>query len=54
MKDNEVQINFRMGALPSVYILETKIPDKIINDVNNYMDEYKEEAKPKKRYKYYW
>ncbi len=42
MKDNEVQINFRMGALPSVYILETKIPDKIINDVNDYMDEYKE------------
>ena len=42
MKDKEVQINFRMGALPSVYMLETKIPDKIINDVNNYMDEYKE------------
>ena len=42
MKDKEVQINFRMGALPSVYMLETKIPDKIINDVNDYMDEYKE------------
>ena len=47
MKDNEVQINFRMGALPSVYILETKIPDKIIDDVNDYMDEYKEDANKK-------
>jgi hypothetical protein len=42
LKDKEVQINYRMGALPSVYMLETKIPEKIINDVNDYMDEYKE------------
>ena len=36
-----------MGALPSVYILETKIPDKIIDDVNDYMDEYKEDTNKK-------
>ena len=47
MKDKEVQINFRMGALPSVYILEATMPDKIIDDVNDYMDEYKENKNKK-------
>tara|TARA_R110001632_G_scaffold216015_1_gene343371 strand:+ start:576 stop:1298 length:723 start_codon:yes stop_codon:yes gene_type:complete len=47
LKDKEVQINFRMGSLPSVYILEATMPDKIIDDVNDYMDEYKENKNKK-------
>tara|TARA_R100000149_G_C5828302_1_gene104849 strand:- start:31 stop:753 length:723 start_codon:yes stop_codon:yes gene_type:complete len=42
MKNSDEVINFRMAALPAVYVLETKMPDKIINNLNDYMDEYRE------------
>ena len=42
MKNSDEVINFRMAVLPAVYVLETKMPDKIINKLNDYMDEYRE------------
>ncbi len=32
-----------MQVLPAVYVLETQMPQKMVDDVNDYMDEYRED-----------
>jgi len=34
---------FQMQVLPAVYVLETRMPQSMIDDVNDYMDEYRED-----------
>jgi hypothetical protein len=34
---------FQMQVLPAVYVLETRMPQNMIDDVNDYMDEYRED-----------
>ena len=34
--------SFQIHNLPAVYVLETQMPQEMIDDVNNYMDEYRE------------
>ena len=29
--------------MPSVFVMETQIPESMVNDLNNYLDEYKED-----------
>ncbi len=33
---------FQMHVMPSVFVLETTMPQSMIDSVNDYMDEYKE------------
>ena len=39
MTENEFQIH----TMPAVYVLETQMPQQMIDDVNDYMDEYRED-----------
>ena len=39
MKDFKLQVH----SLPSVIMLECQLPDKLVNDLNEYLDEYKED-----------
>ena len=34
---------FQIHTMPAVYVLETQMPQEMINDVNDYMDEYRED-----------
>tara|TARA_R100000234_G_scaffold58967_1_gene35628 strand:- start:9273 stop:9980 length:708 start_codon:yes stop_codon:yes gene_type:complete len=34
---------FQIHTMPAVYVLETQMPQKMIDDVNDYMDEYRED-----------
>ena len=40
MSEGDVQYKFH--NMPAVYVLETQMPQDMINDVNDYMDEYRE------------
>ena len=42
-------INLQVHNLPAVVMLECQLPEKLINDLNEYLDEYKED-KCKTRY----
>ena len=47
MELNTEEFNLQIHSLPAVVMLEATIPDKIINDLNTYLDEYKETAEKK-------
>ena len=42
MQNSDDRVHYKMQVLPAVYVLETHMPQKMIDDVNDYMDEYKE------------
>ena len=42
MNDQERGHKFTMHNMPAVYVLETTMPQEMIDDVNEYMDEYRE------------
>jgi hypothetical protein len=37
------QGEFQIHTMPAVYVLETQMPQQMIDDVNDYMDEYRED-----------
>ena len=37
------RVHYKMQVLPAVYVLETQMPQKMVDDVNDYMDEYRED-----------
>ena len=43
MNDQEIGHEFTMHNMPAVYVLETQMPKKMVDDVNDYMDEYRED-----------
>ena len=43
MNDQERGHEFTMHNMPAVYVLETQMPKKMVDDVNDYMDEYRED-----------
>ena len=43
MTENEFQIH----TMPAVYVLETQMPQQMIDDVNDYMDEYRQDKNKK-------
>tara|TARA_R100000329_G_scaffold108888_2_gene89436 strand:+ start:476 stop:1198 length:723 start_codon:yes stop_codon:yes gene_type:complete len=47
MIDSDDRVHYKMQVLPAVYVLETHMPQKMIDDVNDYMDEYKESTHKK-------
>ena len=42
MIDSDDRVHYKMQVLPAVYVLETHMPQEMIDDVNDYMDEYRE------------
>ena len=42
MIDSDDRVHYKMQVLPAVYVLETHMPQQMIDDVNDYMDEYRE------------
>ena len=42
MQNSDDRVHFKMQVLPAVYLLETFMPQEIIDDVNNYIDEYRQ------------
>ena len=41
------ELNLQVHNLPAVVMLEATLPDKLINDLNEYLDEYRETAEKK-------
>ena len=42
MQNSDDRVHYKMQILPAVYMLETFMPQKIIDDVNEYIDEYRQ------------
>jgi hypothetical protein len=38
---------FQVHNMPAVYVLETQMPQQMIDDVNDYMDEYRQDKNKK-------
>ena len=47
MKNSDDRVHYKMQVLPAVYLLETFMPQQIVDDVNDYIDEYRQ-SKDKK------
>ena len=47
MQNSDDRVHFKMQVLPAVYLLETFMPQEIIDDVNNYIDEYRQNKNKK-------
>jgi hypothetical protein len=47
MQNSDDRVHFKMQVLPAVYLLETFMPQEIIDDVNNYIDEYRQDKNKK-------
>jgi len=43
MNKSDDRVHYKMQVLPAVYVLETQMPQNMIDDVNDYMDEYRED-----------
>jgi|TARA_A100001015_G_scaffold306595_1_gene401136 hypothetical protein len=43
MIKSDDRVHYKMQVLPAVYVLETQMPQKMVDDVNDYMDEYRED-----------
>jgi hypothetical protein len=43
MTKSDDRVHYKMQVLPAVYVLETHMPQKMVDDVNDYMDEYRED-----------
>ena len=43
MDKSDDRVHYKMQVLPAVYVLETHMPQKMVDDVNDYMDEYRED-----------
>ena len=43
MDKSDDRVHYKMQVLPAVYVLETQMPQKMVDDVNDYMDEYRED-----------
>jgi hypothetical protein len=43
MEKSDDRVHYKMQVLPAVYVLETQMPQKMVDDVNDYMDEYRED-----------
>ena len=43
MIKSDDRVHYKMQVLPAVYVLETHMPQKMVDDVNDYMDEYRED-----------
>ena len=41
MIDSDDRVHYKMQVLPAVYVLETHMPQQVIDDVNDYMDDYR-------------
>ena len=46
-KDADDDINLQIHTLPAAIMFECKLPDKLVNDLNEYLDEYKEDPNRK-------
>ena len=42
MDNGEAKVEYKFHNMPAVYVLETQMPQDMIDDVNDYMDEYRE------------
>jgi len=47
MEIDQEKLNMQVHNLPAVVMLECQLPDKIVSDMNEYLDEYKETAEKK-------
>ena len=47
MKNSDDRVHYKMQVLPAVNLLETFMPQQIVDDVNDYIDEYRQ-SKDKK------
>ena len=47
MELNQEELNMQVHSLPAAVMLECQLPDDIIDDLNEYLDEYKETAEKK-------
>jgi len=47
MEIDQEKLNMQIHNLPAVVMLECQLPDKIVSDMNEYLDEYKETAEKK-------
>jgi hypothetical protein len=43
MDKSDDRVHYKMQVLPAVYVLETHMPQKMVDDVNEYMDEYRQD-----------
>ena len=47
MELNQEELNMQVHSLPAAVMVECQLPDDIIDDLNEYLDEYKETAEKK-------
>ena len=47
MELNTEELNLQVHNLPAVVLLECTVPPKLVDDLNTYLDEYKETAEKK-------
>ena len=44
MEIDQEKLNMQVHNLPAVIMLECQLPDEIVSNLNEYLDEYKETA----------
>ena len=47
MEIDQEKLNMQVHNLPAVIMLECQLPDEIVSNLNEYLDEYKETAEKK-------